>query len=159
MYLLLFERGMYAWMRQGRLYLCLRVSLSCSKRSASEPEIASVVGDAYLSLVALRMTSRKTLLRLAAIEPIGPEASVDKILLSSAEQAVYDAARQLLSPDLEISDSEVAQRWRQEWYYSRAASILGGAADVQRDIVAEHLLGLPRSRSGGSRGQSVDGTV
>jgi len=35
---------------------------------------------------------------------------------------------------------------RAEWWYSRAATIMGGTAEVQRGIIADHLLGLPKER-------------
>ena len=59
---------------------------------------------------------------------------------------MLDAVRVLAFPSLEIEDTPAAQRGRADWFFSRAASIYGGSAEVQRDIVAEHLLGLPRGR-------------
>jgi alkylation response protein AidB-like acyl-CoA dehydrogenase len=144
MYLLQFERGMYAWQRQARLHTRLQDAVAQSTRPPAET--AAVLGDAYLALFALRMKCRETLLRLAAEENPGPEISVDKVLLSTAEQAVFDAVRQLLWPALEIDDADETVILRNEWFYSRATSIFGGAVEVQRDIIAERLLGLPRSR-------------
>jgi alkylation response protein AidB-like acyl-CoA dehydrogenase len=88
--------------------------------------------------------------RLAAGLNPGPEISVDKVLLSSAEQAVHDVARDLLWPRFELDAGDEASAWRSEWFYSRASSILGGAVEVQRDIIGERLLGLPKGRVGGA---------
>ena len=74
----------------------------------------------------------------------GPEASVDKVMIAAADQAVFDAARDLLGGDLEVSDSPAAAAWRREWAYSRAATIYGGTSEIQKDIVSLRLLGLPR---------------
>jgi hypothetical protein len=35
---------------------------------------------------------------------------------------------------------------RAEWWYSRAATVMGGAAEVQRGIIADHILGLPKEK-------------
>ena len=96
--------------------------------------------------MALRAQARQTITRLASGEELGPEISVDKILLGQAEQTITEAARRLLWPRLEVGDDAMAARWRERWTYSRVTTIYGGAAEVQRDLVAERLLGLPRAR-------------
>jgi alkylation response protein AidB-like acyl-CoA dehydrogenase len=142
MYLLQFERGMYCWMRQALLHTRLEHAVRSTRRPADEA--AALVGPAQVALGALRMRARETLLRLNDGAILGPETSVDKILLSTAEQAVYDAARALSWPDFELGDDDEAAMWRAEWFYSRSTSIFGGTTEVQHDIVAERLLGLPR---------------
>ena len=87
-----------------------------------------------------------TIARLAAGDELGPEISVDKILLGASEQTIAEAARRLLWPRLEVGDDAVADWWRERWTYSRVTTIYGGAVEVQRDLVAERLLGLPRAR-------------
>jgi alkylation response protein AidB-like acyl-CoA dehydrogenase len=147
MYLMQFERGMYAWQRQAHLHMRLADAVRATTHPANE--IAASVGDAYLALFALRTRTKATLQRLAAGENVGPEASIDKAMLSATEQLVYDTARELFSPAFELDDSDVAHVWRDEWMYSRSTSIFGGAAEVQRDLIAERLLSLPRSRPDG----------
>ncbi len=150
--MLQFERGMYAWQRQARLHTRLEQALAdCGEgASGSRAALAGAVGDAYLAAFALRQKCRDTVQRLAAGENPGPEISIDKVLLSSAEQSVYDAARELLWPRLELDAGDEASAWRSEWYFARASSILGGAVEVQRDIIAERLLGLPKGRAAGA---------
>ena len=67
------------------------------------------------------------------------------ILIAAADQAVFDAARELLSGAIEVDDTPRGRAWRREWAYSRAATIYGGTSEIQKDIVATRLLGLPRS--------------
>jgi alkylation response protein AidB-like acyl-CoA dehydrogenase len=104
------------------------------------------VGEAWLTLTALRERVWRTVVRLAAGESPGPEISIDKLLLSGAEQAVYDASRLLRGNGLELGDDDSSAAFRQEWFFSRLVSVYGGAAEVQRDIVAQRILSLPRSR-------------
>ena len=67
-----------------------------------------------------------------------PDTSIDKVLLASAEQQLYDTARDLLPGVIELDEST----WRTEFLYSRAATIYGGTAEVQRNIIARRLLDL-----------------
>jgi acyl-CoA dehydrogenase len=142
MYLMQFERGAYAWGRQADLHTQLSELIDdCAE--AADPK---VVGDAYLALFAVRSQGRNTIGELAIGNDLGAEFSIDKILLSTAEQTVTQAARRLLSPRLEIGDDAEAELWRSRWAFSRITTIYGGAGEVQRDLVAERVLGLPRGR-------------
>jgi acyl-CoA dehydrogenase len=144
MYLLQFERGMYAWLRQAVLHRRLRETVA-SAGSDAGPALHRLLGAAYVAAATLRSRSRQTVGRLAAAENPGPEISVDKILLSRGEQAVYDCARVARTREFLLGDGTGIAQLRAEWLYSRATSIFGGAVEVQRDIVASHVLRLPRA--------------
>jgi alkylation response protein AidB-like acyl-CoA dehydrogenase len=105
---------------------------------------AATLGNAYVSLASLRIRSRDTVRRLAAGEQLGPEVSIDKILLSQTEHLVNDAVRELHTAGFTLGDGAGEEYERSEWYYSRASSVYGGAVEVQKNIVAERVLGLPR---------------
>ncbi len=110
---------------------------------ASEPSSsADQVGEAFLDLFSFRERSRKTQYRFDAGDTLGPETSIDKILLATAEQSVYDLAADGLADDVLFADSH----WRSEFLYSRAATIYGGTAEIQRNIVARRLLDLGPDR-------------
>jgi alkylation response protein AidB-like acyl-CoA dehydrogenase len=144
MYLMQFERGGYAWIRQAELHG--RLADVVGAIPAGTPGAAEVVGDAYLSLLGLRARCKSTITTLHSGRDLGPEISVDKLLLGMAEQTVTDAARHLLWPRLEMSEDDETEVWRNDWAYSRVTTVYGGAAEVQRDLVAQRLLGLPRER-------------
>lgn len=143
MYLLQFERGMYAWLRQAVLHRRLR-EIAAAAPAHADPTALAALGRAQRICAGLRARSRRTVLRLSAGENPGPAISIDKIMLGQAEQAVFDAWRQLDPDAMVLSDSDTAATLREEWFYSRAATIFGGAADIQRDIVADRVLELPR---------------
>jgi len=90
----------------------------------------------------VRAQSRRTQHRLDDGLPLGAETSIDKVLVAAAEQTVYDAARRLLPDAIALDDSVTADLWRREYLYSRAATIYGGTAEVQRNIIARRLLEL-----------------
>ncbi|WP_330255165.1 acyl-CoA dehydrogenase family protein [Nocardia sp. NBC_00565] len=149
MYLLQYERAMYAWMsaadalrrlRELRDQLSTRLAAGGTLPGAA----AQRLGQCYSQLITLRARSAQTVRRLAAGATVGPEASVDKVLLGGAEIALYDLSRDLLGPEFVFDDTATVAQWRSEWWYSRSATILGGSAEVQRTIIADHVLGLPK---------------
>src|SRR4029453_625318 len=110
--------------------------------AAHDDRAAEVVGDPYLQLHALRARSRATQHRLAGGATLGAETSIDKVLVATAEQTTYDAVRRLLPGMVEMDDGPAGELWRSEYLYSRSATIYGGSAEVQRNIIARRLLEL-----------------
>jgi alkylation response protein AidB-like acyl-CoA dehydrogenase len=149
--LLQYERGTYAWMRMATATAYLQQLLSVLHRdpAGAESRAATAIGRTYLTLAALRARTANTLRRLADHETVGPETSVDKLLLSTAEQDVLDTAMSLLGAEALLSDDNAATSWRDRWWYSRAASIYGGAREVQYSIIADRILKLPRESTHG----------
>ena len=64
------------------------------------------------------------------------------MLIATAEQKLYETARDLLPGVIELDDDPAAESWREEYLYSKAATIYGGTAEIQRNIVANRLLDL-----------------
>ena len=136
--LLPYERSTALWHRGAFLHRRLDQLLSTDGASLR----ARDVGEAYLQMFALRSRSRATQHRLASGDHLGPETSIDKILLATTEQAVFDLAATALTAEIVTGDAESDERWRSEFLYSRAATIYGGSAEIQRNIVARRLLDL-----------------
>lgn len=152
--LLQYERGSYAWMRMAAATARLQDLLDQAQVEASDAQLPDplaelAIGRAYLSVAALRARTSSTLRSLAANEVVGPQTSVDKLLLSAAEQNVLDASLSMLDTEMLIGDDPPTDHWREEWWYSRAASIYGGAREIQRSIIADRILNLPKEGSVG----------
>jgi alkylation response protein AidB-like acyl-CoA dehydrogenase len=140
--LLPYERSTCFWQRIAYLYarfdrLIAEADARSKTAEANEPDEYEL-GSAYLALHTLRCRSRLTQHRLAEGARLGPETSIDKVLLATAEQKMYDTARDLLPGAIELDDTS----WRTEFLYSRAATIYGGTAEIQRNIIARRLLDL-----------------
>ncbi|MFC8043898.1 acyl-CoA dehydrogenase family protein [Nocardia sp. NPDC057353] len=127
------ERSTCFWHRIA--YLCTRLDQVLEQ--TTQPDDAAL-GAAYLALHTVRSRSLGTQRRLAAGAKLGPETSIDKVLLATAEQRLFDTARDLLPGAVELDDGP----WRTEFLYSRAATIYGGTAEIQRNIIARRLLDL-----------------
>ena len=151
--LLQYERGNYAWMRMAATSSHLQELLLSAHVDDGDPLAAVAVGRAYLSLAALRARTSSTLRKLAAREVVGAQTSVDKLLLAAAEQDVLDAAVTVLDTQVLLGDQPHDARWRDEWWYSRAASVYGGAREIQHSIIADRILSLPGENAAGSRGR------
>jgi hypothetical protein len=152
MYLLQFERGMYAWLRQAVLHRKLREAAATLGERSNGSDAVECLGDlgrAYVALSALRARSATTVGQLARHQNPGPSISVDKVMLSDAERLALDALRACRSRDMILSDRSADRVLREEWFYSRASSIFGGAVEVQRDILADRVLNMPRRTASG----------
>ncbi|MFV1365100.1 acyl-CoA dehydrogenase family protein [Mycolicibacterium elephantis] len=134
--LLPYERSTCFWQRIAYLYSRFDALVDEVKRVGQA--VDSDLGETYLALHTLRCRSRATQHRLADGHKLGAETSIDKVLLAGAEQQLYDTARDLLPGVIELDDND----WRTEYLYSRAATIYGGTAEIQRSIIARRLLDL-----------------
>ncbi|HPB45349.1 MAG TPA: acyl-CoA dehydrogenase family protein [Microthrixaceae bacterium] len=137
--LLPFERSTALWHRAAFLHQRLRQILDSAGPGTLDPVR---VGEVTQLLYAFRSRSRSTQYRLHDGERLGAETSIDKVLVATVEQAVFDLAEDGLAESITIGDDPLSARWRSEFLYSRAATIYGGSAEIQRNIIARRLLDL-----------------
>jgi alkylation response protein AidB-like acyl-CoA dehydrogenase len=141
--LLPYERSTSLWHRAAFARQRLQQLISAAPADALEP---AAVGEVAQLLYAFRARSRATQHRLDRGERLGPETSIDKVLVATTEQAVFDLAADGLAADVALGDDHTSERWRTEFLYSRAATIYGGSAEIQRNIIARRLLDLGSDR-------------
>jgi alkylation response protein AidB-like acyl-CoA dehydrogenase len=83
-------------------------------------------------------------------EVLGAEMSLNKIFWSELDVRLHATAMHLLGDRAELTaqapTAAAAGRWSDDWLFSLPGPIWGGANEVQRNIVAERVLGLPRER-------------
>jgi alkylation response protein AidB-like acyl-CoA dehydrogenase len=141
--LLPYERSTALWQRAAWLHRRLRDLVETAEPGALEP---GALGEVTQLVYAFRARSRATQHRMAAGAQLGAETSIDKVLLATAEQALFDLAAEALPGEVVLGDDVASERWRGEFLYSRAASIYGGSAEIQRNIIARRLLELGDDR-------------
>lgn len=100
------------------------------------------VADAVVGARAYQLFTWANASRFAAGETIGDESSLNKVFWSQYDIALHESALDLLGPDAELADGE----WAEPWIFSLAGPIYAGTNEIQRDIIAERLLGLPKGR-------------
>ena len=71
----------------------------------------------------------------------GPEGSIDKLLMTEVEQAVGHAALTIGG----VAHGGDGGTWLKVYLYSRAQSVMGGTTQIQKNLVARRILGLPAS--------------
>jgi alkylation response protein AidB-like acyl-CoA dehydrogenase len=138
-----YERSTALWQRAAWLRRRLRDLVSAAGPDTLD---ATALGEVTQLVYAFRARSRTTQHRMAAGDVLGPETSIDKVLLATAEQALFDLVAEALPAEVTIGDDPESERWRGEFIYSRAATIYGGTAEIQRNIIARRLLNLGNDR-------------
>ncbi|SES23828.1 Acyl-CoA dehydrogenase [Lentzea xinjiangensis] len=101
-------------------------------RKNPDPAVRDRVVDAWIGAQAYRLHTFGAL----AAPPSGPAASVTKVFWSELDVAIHETALDLLG--------ETAPGWRDGWLFSLAGPIYAGTNEIQRNVIAERLLGLPR---------------
>jgi alkylation response protein AidB-like acyl-CoA dehydrogenase len=100
------------------------------------------VAWAHVQVEMLRLhVSRRLSERLDGIDH-GPGGSIDKLLMTSVEQTVGAAALAVAGAASVLDADDVALKI---YLYSRAQSVMGGTSQVQKNIIAARILGLPTS--------------
>jgi alkylation response protein AidB-like acyl-CoA dehydrogenase len=120
-------------------YLARLFAEAADNGTLDDPAVADALVDAYVALVVLRSHNWRTLSKLARGEEPGPESSWVKLTWSDMTQHLSDTALDVLGPA-----SPLLGYWQRQWLWSKAASIAGGTSEVQRNIIGERLLVLPR---------------
>jgi alkylation response protein AidB-like acyl-CoA dehydrogenase len=142
MHILAAERGPYAIHRASVLRKTLREVIEQS-RGSRRPAERDAVARAVIACRLLDLQIAKVAEGLSQGRSPGPEAALTKLLLGSTEQKLLDAAVELMGPAC-LAWSDKRPEWVGAWLYSRAASIYGGSAQIQRNLIGERMLGLPR---------------
>jgi alkylation response protein AidB-like acyl-CoA dehydrogenase len=132
------------------------VALARRTGRMDEPVIRQQLADAVLTLEVLRFNQLRMLTALTHDGTPGPEASIGKLFWASWHRrlgeigmAVRGASAMVAGPDAAVGHGPAAKDYpldalQRTFLYSRAHTIYGGSNEVQRNILAERVLGLPR---------------
>ena len=131
------ERGLS--LRSPGRFLAAADRLLDLYRDAPDPTLANGVVDAWLGAQAYRLYTWGTVTRLAAGGDMGAAGSVNKVFWSELDVALHETALDLLGPT-----AEVTSPWTDGYLFSLSGPIYAGTNEIQRNIVAERVLGLPR---------------
>ncbi|MFC1440528.1 acyl-CoA dehydrogenase family protein [Streptacidiphilus sp. N1-10] len=122
-----------------------RLRRSARDRRGELPDgLLSEIGRCYVDYqVLVAHTRRRTAERLAG-RTAGPESSYDKLLMTRTEQRLYETALRVFPGEFfGEGESSGAGPLFGDYLYSRAASVYGGTSQIQRNIIAKRVLGLP----------------
>ena len=145
------ERGAsFVWKEQVLHEVALRSLIeACARRGQLEdPRTRQCLAATWIDVEIFGWHNQRTLTRLARGEEIGAESSLVKLFWAGMSQRLYENAVAVLGPDaLLLPTDEHAiddGQWVLGLLASRANSIMGGTSEIQRNVIGERLLGLPR---------------
>jgi alkylation response protein AidB-like acyl-CoA dehydrogenase len=152
---LMYERLALGFGLQARFQIAVESVLGLAKRmprnggtAAQDPVLRQKLAQLVIDNAVFKYTGARAITRLLKGERPGPEASVGKIWWCERHQALQEVAQEVLGPSLQLgrgSPWAVDQGlWQYTFLRSRANSIEGGTTEIQKNIVAERVLGLPK---------------
>jgi alkylation response protein AidB-like acyl-CoA dehydrogenase len=121
----------------------------CRRRDRlADPLVRQRLAQARIEVEIFRLHNARTLARLAGGAALGSESSLVKLFWAGMSQRLSETAMSVLGPDAQLlPDDDHAidgGRWAIGVLSTRANSIMGGTSEIQRTIIGERLLGLPR---------------
>ncbi|TQK43858.1 alkylation response protein AidB-like acyl-CoA dehydrogenase [Streptomyces sp. SLBN-118] len=137
------ERGLT--LRSPGRFLAAADRLGRQWRSSGDPADSALrdrVADAVIGARAYQLFTYASASRFASGASIGAESSLNKVFWSQYDIALHETALDLLGADGELADGE----WAEGYVFALAGPIYAGTNEIQRDIIAERLLGLPKGR-------------
>ena len=137
---LLHERGTLGFALTGTLEMQVTKLIALAKqRGVDDPLLRDRVAQEWIELQALKYTNYRSLTTLMQTGIPGPEGSGSKLHWSEQNQRLTKLA-------LELLDGEDDGYWGHQQLRSRGNTIEAGTSEILRNIIAERVLGLPRSR-------------
>lgn len=114
------------------------------KRASQDPIVRQKLAQAYLELEILRLNTNRALTSLAKTGIPGAEGSIQKLYWSEWNQRMQQTAQEILGPYGQLSDFDDGM-WQYSYLRARGNTIEAGTSEIQRNIIAERVLGLPKS--------------
>jgi alkylation response protein AidB-like acyl-CoA dehydrogenase len=111
------------------------------------PLLRQELAHAWIEVEIFKLLNWRVLTRLQRGEKLGAEASVVKLFWSEMSQRMHETAMRLLGPRALLLHDPLGGthgRWGRSYLYYRAATIFAGTSEIQRNILAQRVLGLPR---------------
>jgi alkylation response protein AidB-like acyl-CoA dehydrogenase len=145
-----FERGGLA--QAARFDRAVRelAELARDSGAGSNPSTRQKVAQAAIEAHVFRVIGLRNLTSAQHGHAPGPEASLTKLYWSEMDKRLQDTAVEVqglygaLAPDSRLAVED--GRWQYGWMWAQAETIYAGSSEIQRNIIAERVLGLPRGR-------------
>ena len=116
--------------------------------AADDPDVRRRVAQGFIETRVFELNTQRVLSKLSKGETMGPEASLSKLYWSEMETRLFELGNDALGPKAELApgadDAEHGGRWYGEYLYARASMIYAGTSEIQKNIIAQRVLGLPK---------------
>jgi len=114
------------------------------RRASADPIVRQKHAQAFLELEILRLNTNRALTSLSKTGVPGPEGSIQKLYWSEWNQRTQQTAQEILGPYGQLKDFDNGI-WEYAYLRARGNTIEAGTSEIQRNIIAERVLGLPKS--------------
>jgi alkylation response protein AidB-like acyl-CoA dehydrogenase len=142
-----FERGVIL-RSPGRFAATARRLIDLYAHVGAPSHLRDDVVQSWMDAEAYKLQTLWTVSKLLDDSPIGPEASVNKVFWSEMDLAMHETALRLLGERAPLASGAPAAvddgRWLDGFLFALAGPIYAGTNEIQRNIIAERVLGLPR---------------
>jgi alkylation response protein AidB-like acyl-CoA dehydrogenase len=146
---LLHERGTLGFALAATLDVAVRKLIALAKeRNVTDPILRDRIAREWIELQAIRYTNLRSLTALVKTGIPGPEGSIGKLVWSENNQRLTKLALEILGSHAQLTDGGgyADGYWQYQQLRSRGNTIEAGTSEILRNIVAERVLGLPKSR-------------
>ena len=124
------------------------LQLAHENGSWDDPRVGPRLAQAFTELQLFRLHNWRSVSRTAKGEAPGPVGSINKLWWSEMSKRMHDVVLAVLGPDAvrwgDAADNPGGGRWQRSWLYYQASSIWAGTNEIQRNVIGERVLGLPR---------------
>jgi alkylation response protein AidB-like acyl-CoA dehydrogenase len=145
-----FERGGLAQAARFERAVQQLAGLARDRGAGADPTVRQKVAQAQIEAHVFRLIGLRSLTSAQQGRAPGPEASLTKLYWSEMDKRIQETAMGVqgaygaLAPDSPFAIED--GRWQYGWMWSQAETIYAGSSEIQRNIIAERVLGLPRGR-------------
>jgi alkylation response protein AidB-like acyl-CoA dehydrogenase len=136
------ERGL-TLRSPGRFLATAQRLIDLYHARGDDPELRDRLVDAWIDAEAYRWQTFWTVTRIVDGQRTGAESSLVKLFWSELDVRLHELALDLLGPHAELLDGDEAA-WMKGYEFALAGPIYAGTNEIQRNVVAERVLGLPR---------------
>lgn len=133
------ERGL-SLRSPGRFLATVDRLVGLYEKSDRDTVLSDRVADAWIGARAYQLHTFGTVTRLADGGQLGAESSINKVFWSEWDIATHEAALDLQGPGAELTDN-----WTDGYLFSLSGPIYAGTNEIQKNVIAERLLGLPKA--------------
>jgi alkylation response protein AidB-like acyl-CoA dehydrogenase len=122
--------------------------LALDRGALDDPRLAPRLAEAYVEVRMFQLHNWRTISRTAKGEEPGPVGSINKLWWSEMSKRLHDTAMAVVGASQPLwrgaDDNPGDGAWQRSWLYYQASSIWAGTNEIQRNVIGERVLGLPR---------------
>ncbi len=118
-----------------------------ASKGLSDPLVRQRLAQSYIDVELLKLVGYRSLTRILRTGHPGLESSIEKVLGSETDQRLQESAMMFFGPHAALADeprAAGADSIGPAYLYSRSETIMGGTSEIQRNVIAQRILGLPR---------------